>query len=169
MRRKTTNKQASVAPAVTIPKLVVPESVPFIKIGDVDEALLSSGERAFLTFWRIHCQHISPPVMQWKFEPSRNYRADFAWPWSFTVLEIEGGVWMRDTVDERTGETKRGGGRHTRAAGFTLDCLKYNLMCARGLRVLRMTPQMLTAFPLECLDHIQETIALDIRIVRMAG
>jgi hypothetical protein len=47
------------------------------------------------------------------------------------AIEVEGGVWS--------------GGRHTRGAGFTKDCEKYNTALMDGWRVYRCTPQMVEA------------------------
>lgn len=55
----------------------------------------------------------------------RDFRFDLAWPDLRLAVEVEGGVWT--------------GGRHTRAAGFTNDCIKYNFASLMGWRVLRYT------------------------------
>jgi very-short-patch-repair endonuclease len=62
-------------------------------------------------------------VREHRFDPSRRWRFDFAWPAHMLAVEIEGGVWS--------------GGRHTRGAGFVGDCEKYNTATLAGWRVLR--------------------------------
>ena len=52
------------------------------------------------------------PEREFKFHPTRKWRADFAWPERFLLVEIEGGVYSR--------------GRHTRGKGFETDMTKYN-------------------------------------------
>ena len=68
---------------------------------------------------------------EFKFHPSRKWRADFAIPSRRLLIEIEGGAWS--------------GGRHTRGAGFVGDMLKYNAAAILGYRVLRYQPQDCTA------------------------
>lgn len=65
------------------------------------------------------------PEREYRFDPKRRWRIDFAWPEHKLAVEIEGGVWT--------------GGRHTRGAGFIADCEKYNAAALHGWRVLRFT------------------------------
>lgn len=62
-----------------------------------------------------------------RFDASRQWRFDFAWPALHLAVEIEGGVFT--------------GGRHTRGAGFVSDMEKYNAAALAGWLVLRYTPQ----------------------------
>jgi very-short-patch-repair endonuclease len=64
-------------------------------------------------------------VEELAFHPKRKWRFDFAHPATKTAIEIEGGVWS--------------GGRHTKPAGFTRDCEKYNAAAAAGWTVFRLT------------------------------
>ncbi len=84
------------------------------------------------------CEHygLPRPVPEYKFDPSRKWRFDYAWPkrtkqGHFVVggvaLEIEGGVWTK--------------GRHTRGKGFIKDMEKYNAAALAGWKLLRCTPQ----------------------------
>ena len=63
------------------------------------------------------------PEREFRFHPTRKWRADFAWPTEKLLVEVEGGVWT--------------GGRHTRGGGFTHDAEKYNTAAMCGWRVLR--------------------------------
>ena len=69
------------------------------------------------------------PEREYRFAPPRRYRADFAYPDRMLLIEVEGGVWTQ--------------GRHSRGAGFTEDCSKYNLAASMGFRVLRFTGDMI--------------------------
>ena len=69
------------------------------------------------------------PHREYRFEPSRRWRADYCWPERGIILEVEGGVWTR--------------GRHTRGSGFLLDIEKYNHAATLGYRVVRVTPSTL--------------------------
>jgi hypothetical protein len=55
----------------------------------------------------------------------KDWRFDFAIPNRRIAAEVEGGAFT--------------GGRHTRGAGFTADCRKYNRATLEGWRVLRFT------------------------------
>lgn len=87
----------------------------------------SSLERSFETFWKI----IDGPELEpeYKFLDNRKFRFDFAHPQAKIAIEIEGAVYAN--------------GRHTRGAGYTLDCEKYNLAQLAGWRVFRLTSEML--------------------------
>ncbi len=66
--------------------------------------------------------------LEYRFDDSRKWRFDFAWPDRFIAVEVEGGTWAC--------------GRHTRGSGFELDCEKYNSAAAQGWRVFRFTGAM---------------------------
>lgn len=68
---------------------------------------------------------IPEPLREYRFDPKRRWRADFAWPELMLLVEVEGGQWTN--------------GRHTRGAGFEADCEKYNEAALFGWRVLRVT------------------------------
>lgn len=72
---------------------------------------------------------IPTPVREYNFYPSRRWRFDFAWPDLHLAVEVEGGVYSK--------------GRHTRGAGFEMDCEKYNQAVISGYRVLRYTASMI--------------------------
>ena len=67
---------------------------------------------------------------EFRFHPTRRWRADYAHLESRTLIEIEGGVWM--------------GGRHNRAAGFVADTEKYFEAALAGWRVVRLVDSQLT-------------------------
>lgn len=62
---------------------------------------------------------------QYRFHDVRQWAFDFAWPLRKVALEVDGGVFT--------------GGRHTRGAGYTEDCVKVNTAVIMGWRVLRAT------------------------------
>lgn len=65
------------------------------------------------------------PVREYRFDKTRRFRFDFAWPQRLppVAVEIEGGSWIV--------------GRHSRGTGFESDCVKYNLASIEGWIVLR--------------------------------
>ena len=69
------------------------------------------------------------PVAEWKFHPTRRYRADWAFVDDRILVEIEGGAFLKD------------GGRHNRGAGFRNDLEKYAEAAILGYRVIRVLPE----------------------------
>lgn len=68
-------------------------------------------------------------VSEYRFDPIRHWRFDWALPSHKVALEVEGGAFSR--------------GRHTRGAGFVKDMEKYNAATLAGWKVLRVTPDQL--------------------------
>jgi len=85
-------------------------------------------ERRFELLWRA----LSGPKLEseFRFHPSRRWRADYAHLESRTLIEIEGGVWS--------------GGRHNRGQGFVADAEKYFEAALGGWRVVRLVSPQLT-------------------------
>jgi len=69
---------------------------------------------------------LNVPVSEYRFDPARRWRFDFAWPARKLAVEVEGGIW----VD----------GRHGRGAGMEKDMEKYNRATVLGWAVLRFSP-----------------------------
>lgn len=65
-----------------------------------------------------------------RFHGVRRWAFDIAWPALKVAAEREGGTWMR------------GGGRHSRGAGYSKDCEKYSEAAILGWRVIRFTVDM---------------------------
>lgn len=64
------------------------------------------------------------PVPQYQFEPTRKWRADFAWPDERVLVEVDGGAFRS---------------RHREMAGFERDAEKTNRAAVLGFAVLRFT------------------------------
>lgn len=97
-------------------------------------------ESKFLFLWRVAQ---GPPLeREYQFHPARKWRADFAHMGSRTLIEIEGGIFMRT------------GGRHTRGGGYAKDAEKYLEAVLLGWTVLRLTERQLE------LDFIERIVAL---------
>lgn len=77
---------------------------------------------------------------EFRFHPTRRWRADFAHLPSRTLIEIEGGIYVN--------------GRHNRGAGFAADLEKYLEASLSGWHVIRLGPNELTT------AHIDRLIAL---------
>jgi very-short-patch-repair endonuclease len=76
---------------------------------------------------------------EFKFHPTRKWRADFAHLDSRTLIEIEGGIFTN--------------GRHTRGAGYAADLEKYLEATLAGWRVVRLGPRELK---IETVDRVVE-------------
>ena len=74
-----------------------------------------------------------------------DWRFDFALLEPRIAIEVEGGVFT--------------GGRHTRGAGYSEDCKKYNMATLYGWRVLRFTTQQVRSG--EALKIIEQAITHD--------
>lgn len=67
------------------------------------------------------------PQREFRFDPVRMWRIDFAFPEKKLAIEIEGGIFTN--------------GRHTRIGGFLGDIEKYNALTKAGWRLLRYPPR----------------------------
>ncbi len=86
-------------------------------------------ESMFLLLWRV----ARGPILEreYRFHPTRKWRADFAHLPSRTLIEIEGGIFLR------------AGGRHNRGTGYARDAEKYLEAVLGGWRVIRLTERQL--------------------------
>ena len=94
---------------------------------------VSKLEQRFALLWRA----LGGPALEreFKFHTTRKWRADFAHMPSRTLIEIEGGIWIR--------------GRHTSPKGFTADAEKYLEAALSGWRVLRLVDQQIKGATVE--------------------
>lgn len=67
------------------------------------------------------------PVAEYKFHPTRKWRADWCFIEQKVIVEQEGGAWIQ--------------GRHNRGSGFIKDLSKYNEAAKLGYRVFKFTPK----------------------------
>ncbi len=92
-------------------------------------AKASKLEQRFALLW--HSMNGPALEREFRFHPTRKWRADFAHIPSCTLIEIEGGIWIR--------------GRHTTPRGFTADAEKYLEAALAGWRVLRLVDTQINA------------------------
>lgn len=90
-------------------------------------------ESKFAIYW----QGLGGPPLEreYRFDPKRRWRADFANISSRTLIEIEGGIWIH--------------GRHNRAAGFVADMDKYFEATLAGWTVFRLADVHITSHVIE--------------------
>lgn len=93
---------------------------------DKPQVKRSEGERALET--ALEAANIKGWLAEYRFDPKRRWRADFAFLEARLLVEVEGGIWS--------------GGRHTRGEGFEHDAEKYNAMTIQGWKLLRFSTGM---------------------------
>lgn len=105
---------------------------------------MSDLEQTFLFYWRALVPSAPEPVSEHRFDATRRWRFDFAWPDKKVAVEIEGGT--------------HANGRHNRAAGYAKDCEKYNAAAEAGWRVLRYTGGMVKDDPESVVFQVKRLI-----------
>lgn len=81
-------------------------------------------------------------VQEYKFHPTRKWRADLACVEHMILIEVEGGAFSN--------------GRHTRGLGFISDIEKYNNAVCLGWKLIRVTPDRLLT--LETFKYVEQLI-----------
>jgi very-short-patch-repair endonuclease len=102
---------------------------------------LSSTLEVLLSF-QIKAAALPEPEREYRFDPDRRWRFDFAWPAYKLAVECEGGTWVN--------------GAHNRGEHFESDCEKYNAAALAGWHVLRLTVGMIKSG--EALQAIEEDV-----------
>lgn len=85
-------------------------------------------------------------IPEYRFDPVRLWRIDYAIPSQLIAIEVEGGVYIQ--------------GRHTRGSGFVKDMEKYNELACKGWTLLRVTPDSLLTS--NTLEMIQRCVKMNI-------
>ncbi len=99
----------------------------------------------FLALWERFCPELPKPEAEYKFDPGRRWRFDWAWPEQKVAVEVDGGQYVAN------------GGRHNRDS----DRWKMNEAATYGWRVLRFSPQMLAEEPLRCCWQTARALGCD--------
>jgi len=86
---------------------------------------MTESELEYTLRYMIALSGLPAPEQEVCLIPGRRFRVDFLWREQKLIVEAEGAVWTQ--------------GRHTRGAGYSADCEKYNLLTLMGYRVLRFT------------------------------
>ncbi|MEX5396075.1 DUF559 domain-containing protein [Acinetobacter baumannii] len=88
------------------------------------ERVVSEGEATLVQHLKTHKISFE---QEYKFHPTRKWRADFLITGTKILIEVEGGIWN--------------GGRHTRGKGYLGDMEKYNSAAMMGFTVLRFSTE----------------------------
>lgn len=78
---------------------------------------------------QIKVAGLPEPKREYRFDRSRRWRIDLAWPERRLAVEVEGGTWQKS--------------RHTNPIGYLRDCEKYNALAVGGWTLLRFTSMMI--------------------------
>ena len=77
----------------------------------------------------IRAAHLPEPRAQFRWHPTRRYRADFCYAPERLLIEVDGGIWLAK-------------GGHTTGTGYQRDRERDCEAVALGYTVLRVTPDM---------------------------
>ena len=99
-----------------------PRSKPKRRVSAKKERVVSEGEATLVQHLKTHKIGFE---QEYKFHPTRKWRADFLITGTKILIEVEGGIWS--------------GGRHTRGKGYIGDMEKYNSAAIMGFTVLRFS------------------------------
>ncbi|MFA3075286.1 endonuclease domain-containing protein [Acinetobacter pittii] len=105
-----------------------PRSKPKRRASFKKERHVSEGEAALVQHLKSHKIGFE---QEYKFHPTRKWRADFLITGTKILIEVEGGIWS--------------GGRHTRGKGYIGDMEKYNSASMMGFTVLRFCTEQVTS------------------------
>jgi very-short-patch-repair endonuclease len=103
-----------------------------------------------LLFGQIVLAKLPIPERQYKFDESRKWAVDFAWPDYGLVMEVEGGIWLQAEDGRSTG--------HAHPIRFMKDIEKYNALAMAGFFLLRATP-----------DQVKDQTAITVLMEWFAG
>lgn len=105
-----------------------PRSKPKRRVSVKKVRVVSEGEATLVQHLKTHKISFE---QEYKFHPTRKWRADFLITGTKILIEVEGGIWS--------------GGRHTRGKGFLGDMKKYNEAAMMGFSVLRFSTEQVKA------------------------
>lgn len=101
--------------------------------------MITDKAQEFLYYFEMLAINFPVPEAEFKFDPVRKWRFDWAWPSKKIAVEVEGNAWHVP-----------GGGRHMQDK----DLEKYNTATLDGWRVFRFSPGMLERDPVKCISMI---------------
>jgi len=106
---------------------------------------MSDPERAFRNYWQMLAPlELPEPVREYRFDDTRRWRLDFAFPDVLVGVELHGATYAR--------------GRHTRGGGFAKDREKMNAAQVAGWIVLEFPAEVLRDDPAKCVRMVADTV-----------
>lgn len=97
----------------------------------------------FVYLFALIAPDLPRPNIEWRFDPARKWRFDFAWPEAHVAVEVNGGRYAF------------AGGRHASDG----DHEKLRRAAALGWRVLPVSPQALRDNPGSVMQDVREALA----------
>jgi len=114
-------------------------------MGSLRSELEKDLEEAFLT--QTKWAGLPGPVREYKFHPTRNWRADFAWPAYLILVECQGLTWVP-------------GEGHARGSQYEKDVEKHNQAVRLGWKVFWITTTMLSNDPASFMEMLGEMMGV---------
>jgi very-short-patch-repair endonuclease len=108
----------------------------------------------FSIAWRAYADQYERPLTEHPIVIGRKFRADFAFPESMLMIEVDGGQYLKRT--NAKGQTSVGGRHNTDA-----DRDKLNHAAANGWRVMRFSTQQLERDPESCVKLVLKALGLE--------
>ena len=90
-------------------------------------------------WWQLNVTGSKGAVSEYRFDPVRKWRLDFAFPAVKLGVEVEGVVYPKKGSNDH-----RLGGRHVSVTGMDKDCEKYAALAIAGWRLIRVMPKHVT-------------------------
>jgi DNA-binding CsgD family transcriptional regulator len=128
-------------------------------------------ERAFDTQFRAMAPDLPRPEKDYRFDLTRRWRFDRAWPTFKVAVELEGGAFGNRVVchrcgavvraatrDGRLGQEVRSAGWHGHYGRFVSDREKYNAAEVQGWLVLRFVNEDVMTQPYSMLESIRQAL-----------
>jgi very-short-patch-repair endonuclease len=96
-----------------------------------------------MTTFALACESIGLPTPEEEFRwhPSRQFRADYCWPEPMLILEVDGGVFGKGKPCPLC--KRRQGGAHSSIKDILRDMERANAAAMLGWRFLRVTPDQM--------------------------
>ncbi len=115
-----------------------------VKSEDLKDIIKDNKQNKWETMllYQIKVGGLPTPQTQYKFHPTRKYRADICWPEISLIVEIDGGVWL-----------PKGG--HTSGKGYTNDRIRDCEALLLGYKMMRVTPEMVeNGMAIDCIKRL---------------
>ncbi len=91
--------------------------------------------------WMLRAAGLSKPESEYRFDPGRKWRIDYAWPKLKLAVEVEGGFFGKGRKCPLCGRRSVAG--HTSIQRLKGDLEKYNALILAGWSLLRFLPEQI--------------------------
>lgn len=109
--------------------------------------------------WQCRVMGLPTPKRQYRFNPERKWKCDFAWPELRLIVEVEGGIWMAD-----------GKGGHNRGSRMIEDMNRQNWALLNGWLMLRFADKHIKSLEaVKAIDFVVNVRSQQPRILHVGG